>query len=316
MVIVGSGWAIRVRGPGRRTARLQARAHLFHDPLRLCLLHDEEIAAHDSGGQAIASFFVGNDPAPEDRSTLALAWAYAFATRDVERQKIDLSAPDSPEDAPAPTPGAFEKFFRKGRRKRITRRSKEKPKPQQEPPRELIDLEELRLSAVNGTFLEAKRRGKLKASRSAKVSDPRKTRPRGGSGPGPVRSGQRHYTDRDREDVAYALVEAVLGESRGVVLEDIRDQATTGADAVDRGQDIWIEIKAHGQDAADTLRLEPAEAERAAEKRGNYWLVVVWNLEKPRTPELVVIPDPLRRLDTYVGRGLKLTGVRDLAAQS
>jgi hypothetical protein len=64
------------------------------------------------------------------------------------------------------------------------------------------------------------------------------------------------------------------------------------------------------------LRLEPAEAQRAEEKRANYWLVVVWNLEKPRTPEFAVIPDPLRRLDTYLGRGLKLTGVRDLAEQS
>lgn len=315
LVIVGSGWTIRVRGSRRRTVRLQTRAHLFRDPLRLCVLHEDEMAAYDSGGQAIASFFVGDDPAPEDRSTLALAWAYAFDARGEDRQEIDLSAPDEPEDAPAPSPDAFERFSRQSRRKRITLRTKGKAPPEQAPPRELVDLDELRLSAVNATFLEGKRRGKLKASPGAKVSDPSKTRERGGTGRRP-RAGQRHYTDRDREDVAWTLVDAMLSASHGLVLEDIRDQPTTGADAVDRDQDIWVELKAHGQDAGDSLRLEPAEAQRAEEKRGNYWLVVVWNLEKPRTPELVVIPDPLRRLDTYLGRGLKLTGIRELAAHS
>jgi hypothetical protein len=87
------------------------------------------------------------------------------------------------------------------------------------------------------------------------------------------------------------------------------------ADAVDQDKDIWVELKTHGREAADTLRLEPAEAQRAEKKRGRYWLVIVWNLEKPRTPEFVVIPDPVHRLDTYLGRGLKLTGVSELAAQ-
>ena len=41
------------------------------------------------------------------------------------------------------------------------------------------------------------------------------------------------------------------------------------------------------------VSLEPAEAQRAHDERGRYWLVIVWNLEKPRTPEFVVIPDPL-----------------------
>lgn len=54
------------------------------------------------------------------------------------------------------------------------------------------------------------------------------------------------------------------------------------ADAVDQDKDIWVELKTHGREAADTLRLEPAEAQRAEKKRGRYWLVIVWNLEKPR----------------------------------
>jgi hypothetical protein len=64
------------------------------------------------------------------------------------------------------------------------------------------------------------------------------------------------------------------------------------------------------------VRLEPSQAQRAHDKRGHYWLVIVWNLEKPRLPDFVVIPDPLRRLDTYLARGLRLSGVSELAAQS
>ena len=136
--------------------------------------------------------------------------------------------------------------------------------------------------------------------------------PRNGSAPAPT--GKRSYSDKEREEVAFRIVEAVLGDTRGLKLEDTRDQPAVGADAVDRDKDIWIELKAHGQEAADTLRLEPSEALRAEEKRGKFWLVVVWNLEKPRTPNFVVIPDPLRRLDTYLANGMRLTGVADLAA--
>lgn len=42
-------------------------------------------------------------------------------------------------------------------------------------------------------------------------------------------------------------------------------------------------------------------------------LVVVWNLEEPRTSEFVVIPDPIRRLDAYLANGLRLTGIRESA---
>jgi hypothetical protein len=316
LVIAGSGWGIRVRGTRRRTVKLKARAHLFRDPLRLCLLDDEEISAPDTGGQALASFFVGDDPVPEDRSTVALAWAYAYSSRADERQDIDLAAPDSPQDAPGPPAGAFAEFTRQDRRKRISRGAKQKEQPAEPPPRKLVDLDEVRLGAVSGTFLEAKRRGTLKAARNAKLSSPKKTGGEEGSSAGGPRSARRQYTDREREDAGYAIVEAVLRSSRRLELDDIRDQPSTGADAVDRKRDIWIELKAHGQDAPDSIRLEPAEAERAEEKRGSYWLIVIWNLEKPRTPEFVVIPDPLHPLDTYLGRGLKLTGVRELAEQS
>jgi hypothetical protein len=38
---------------------------------------------------------------------------------------------------------------------------------------------------------------------------------------------------------------------------------------------------------------------------------VVWNLEK-RTPELLLVQDPLARLDTYIGSGIRLAGLDEL----
>jgi hypothetical protein len=67
-VIVGSGWGIRVRAGRRRTALLSVRAHLFREPLRLCLSHEMEIDDPATGGETIAGFVVGDDEAPEERS--------------------------------------------------------------------------------------------------------------------------------------------------------------------------------------------------------------------------------------------------------
>ena len=305
-----------MRAPGRRPARLTVRAHLFDQPLRLCVLHEDEIPKPDSGGQALASYFVGNDPTPEDRSTLALAWAYAFGKRDEDREGIELSDPDESEDAASSE--AFRRFEGRGSRRRPRRRGGTAGDKHREPApsRELNDIDGIDLGKVGGTFLEGNRRGRLKASPKTKLKAPRKRGAGERSGTRGRRAGQRNYSDRDREDLAFDVVEAVLADTHGLSLEDIRDDKSAGADAVDRAKDIWVELKAHGQDASDTLRFEPAEAKRAEAKKDRYWLVVAWNLEKPRTPEFVVIPDPLRRLDTYLGRGLSLTGVQDLAAQS
>ena len=64
------------------------------------------------------------------------------------------------------------------------------------------------------------------------------------------------------------------------------------------------------------MRLEPSEAERAKGKGDQYWLVLVWNLEKPRTPRVQIVQNPLARLDTFLGRGIKLVGLNELASDS
>lgn len=313
-VIVGAGWAIRVRAGKRRPVLLPVRAHLFQEPLRLCLSHESEIDAPDAGGEAIAGYIAGDDNAPEERSTLALAWAYSYGIRERSRNEISISTPESePEDAP-PTP-SFEEFSRKQKRARKKRHKPRTKTPPAPAPRELVNLDDLQLDQIDATFLEGKRRTQLRVPAKTKLDSGRRrdTATRTSAG---ERASHTQYTPRDREDVAFAIVEAVLAEKRGLSLEDTRDQNDAGADAVDRKQDIWVELKAHGRDLPESLRFPRSEAIRAEQKRGKYWLVVVWSLEKPRTPKFVVIPDPLRRLDTYLGRGLELTGLRDLAEKS
>lgn len=313
-VIVGGGWGIRVRAKRRRSALLNVRAHLFREPLRLCLSHESEIDDPDTGGEAIANFIVGNEEAPEERSTIALAWSYAYRIKDRTRDEISLFAPEI-EAQDAPPTKSFEEFSRRRTRTRERRKPHTKPPSPAPPPRELIDLDDLRLDLVEASFLEGRRRTRLKVAAKTKL-DTNGGSTRSSSSARSERSAHTGYTDRDREDAAFAIVDAVLSEKRGLELEDTRNQHNTGADAVDRKRDIWVELKAHGRDLPENLRFPNSEAARAEQKRGNYWLVVVWNLEKPRTPQFVVIPDPLYRLDTYLGRGLELTGLRDLAAKS
>jgi hypothetical protein len=313
-VIVGPGWGIRVRAARRRSTLLRAPAHVFRDPIRFCLSHESEIDNPDTGGEAIASLIVGAEESPEQRSTVSLAWAYSYRIRDQTQAGISLD-PSETEAQDAPPTKSFEEFSGKRNRKRGMRRPPSNSSAPSAPPRELVNLENLRLDRITATFLEGHRRTRLKVppNTNPDVSD-RTTDNRPATST--KRSSHSAYTPRDREDLAFEIVDAVLSADRGLELEDIRDQNRAGADAVDRGQDIWVELKAHGRDLPENLRFPGSEAARAEEKRGSYWLVVVWDLEQPRTPQFVVIPDPLHRLDTYVGHGLELTGLRDLAANS
>jgi hypothetical protein len=322
-VLIGSDWGIRVRADGR-SARLQVRAHLFTDPLRFCVLHEDEIAAYESGGQAIADYFgpkgvkVADDTSAEDRSTLALAWAYAYDIRGQGREQLSVSAPTPAEDTPIPT-RRLEALKRKGRLTPLKRMPRSNGTESRAEPRKLVDLTELSVDEIDATFLQGRRSTKMRFPEKTKLAGPREssqTANDSSTANGRARSGHAEYTPRDREDVAYRIAEAFLEASNDLDLEDIRDRRREGADAVDRGKDIWVELKAHGRDLPENLRFPPAEALRAEEKRGRYYLVVLWDLEKPRTPKLVVVPDPLYRLDTYFASGIQLTGLQELAKKS
>ena len=141
-VIAGPGWKVRVRAKGRRPVLLGLRAHLFRDPLRLCLAHETEVADTETGGAAIAGFVVGDEEAPEERSTLALAWAYAYSIRSSSREEISISAPAS-EAQDRPPPKSFDELMSKRAKARSRRKNRAKSSsPPPPPPRELVDLDE------------------------------------------------------------------------------------------------------------------------------------------------------------------------------
>jgi hypothetical protein len=279
-----------------------------------CALDEDEAGAHDAGGQAVASYLLGGAADSEARSVVSLSWEVAFRRRTEAPAAIELEPELAEEDDPTDD-GPRRMRRLKPRQKRIRTRPRSTHKQGSSAPderRELVSLDELDLTSVSAGFFDGKRRGTLQIPRSVKLREPRKVKPDGEAAQTSTTSVHRSYTDAAREEAGYRIMEAVLGDTEGLVLDDLRTQDGVGADAVDRERDIWLELKAHGLDPADTVQLEPSEAKRAREKRDKYWLVIAWNLEKPRTPAFVVIPDPLRRLDTYLGRGLKLTGVQEV----
>jgi hypothetical protein len=167
---------------------------------------------------------------------------------------------------------------------------------------------------VNVTIASDDRVGKFRYLEKKKLADPKKASRGANAATAGTRAGDRNYTATDREDVAFAIVQAYLAETAKLDLEDLRDQDNVGADAVDRAKDIWVELKTAGRDRDDTIKLERSEAMRAKDKGDRYWLVVVWNLEKPRTPQLLIVQNPLARLDTFLGSGIKLVGLDELAS--
>ena len=145
---------------------------------------------------------------------------------------------------------------------------------------------------MRGLLLEGDRRGttiRLSSKDKLIPSTKKSSRPMAQR---KVRAGNRDYTEEEKEDLALDLVATVLAMQKGLRLEDIRDQPNAGADAVDRQRDIWVELKAHGKDMPDVIRLEPSEFELAERKKGKYLLAIVWGLEASRKPDYVLISDP------------------------
>ena len=310
-VVLGDGWAVRVRAPRRRTLRITPRAHLFRDPLLFCAIDDDEAQHREAGGRAIASYFLGDAPNEQDRAFLTLAWESAFRRRNERDEEIGLEAPvseDGTDTAPMPSWLANRRAGKSVRRRRI------KPQPQRvkAEPRELVDLDDLDLSAIKATVVASGRTGKLRFPAPKPLALPKRTQT-SGSTAARSSAGNTLYGPVEREDTGFSVIKTYLCESYGLSLDDVRGQGDVGADAVDYDQDIWVEMKAHGRERPDVVSLQPSEARRAKEKGDRYWLAVVWNLEKPRTPELLVVQNPLARLDAYLGSGIKLAGLDDIA---
>lgn len=313
-LVVSAEWKLRVRAPGKRPERVPVRAHLFLDPNALCVVDEDQLGRRDGAGQAIAARVGGPEATEADLSTLALVWVEAY--RDESAPEFDLDPLEKPEAAP--DLADFERF-RASTRKRGSRRLKRTrtmQRPPKEEPRGLHVADELDLSQIRGLLLEGDRRGttiRLSSKDKLIPSTKKSSRPMTQR---TVRAGNRDYTEEEKEDLALDLVATVLAMQKGLRLEDIRDQPNAGADAVDRQRDIWVELKAHGRDMPDVIRLEPSEFDLAEIKKGKYLLAIVWGLEASRRPDYVLISDPLRRLDRRISGRIHLSGIADLRRKS
>jgi hypothetical protein len=238
-----------------------------------------------------------------------MAWERAFERRHEPAAGIGLAMEEGDEQGEGlelsklpVRPGRASR----GRRPRRRREGKAE-RPKTEPAaRQLLDPDEIELKQIKAAEAPSRRGGRLRMT----TRRPLKT-------PGPTRRSKRRttgrpaYDSRDREDVGYRLMERWLG-ARGINLDDTRNQPNVGADGVDRAQNLYFELKAHSGEPNDVVRLESSQAERAREKRGNYWLVIASGLEDGSQPELLFIPDPLGRLDTYLGAGIRLAGIKSV----
>jgi hypothetical protein len=311
-VVLGAGWRAKVRASKGKVLRVEIPAHFFATSGLLAALDDDEATRMDSGGRAIAQFLLDPEATDQDRAFIALAWESQSRRNDGGDVALFAEGDDDQGDtATKPLPAWARRTSTPLRRPGKTpKASKLKPDDVR---RTLVDLQALDIDSVSVSVVATDRQGKLMVEQQRTPKSPNRKR---ASAAAERRikptSAARDYNDTEREDAGYRLAEAKLLEIYGLNLDDLRDQPDVGADAFDAETDIWVELKTHAQGRPDTVRLEPSQAERAREKGERYLLVIIWGLEAPSVPEILVVHNPLRRLDAWLGRGIKLTGLAAL----
>ena len=134
--------------------------------------------------------------------------------------------------------------------------------------------------------------------------------PKAGSGGPQSRTPLRAYSDVDRENVGFELLQMVLGSGSDQIV-DLRNQRSVGADAVDELKNYY-ELKVSAGPEPDQVRLTDAEVQRAL-TTPDFFLVVVSNIEEgaDERPTVRVVIDPLRQLRSAVRGTVTLSGVRE-----
>jgi hypothetical protein len=116
------------------------------------------------------------------------------------------------------------------------------------------------------------------------------------------------YTDAEKEALGLALLRRVLaGDADEIV--DIRRQRGVGADAIDE-LDRFFELKVHGGEEPETIRLQESEIHRAM-STPTFFLAVVSHVEGVEArPKVRIIIDPVNQLRMVDNSSVSFTGVR------
>ena len=171
------------------------------------------------------------------------------------------------------------------------------------PRRELVNPSTLRLRDPEGHETErAKGRNRPRRTGGGGLVEPR------GAAPSKTGAAPPNYTNEEKERVGLELLQMVIG--RGLV--DVRGQRGVGADALDKEEERYYELKVSGGNEPDVVSLTTSEVKRAAEAKDKFVLAVVSGVEGvDARPTVRLIPDPLKELEAGTEDGkINLAGVR------
>jgi hypothetical protein len=295
---------------GRKRLTTPKRVHLDQAAGQLFFRSEHDLADRRLGGRAIAQTF------EKGRREIALAWAEAW------REAEEGEAPDEvrlAEDEAKSLPDPLGDIERHGKRatgrKILTaarrRASSKLPRTQTEPiqaRRELKSFDQATIATVeivhgDGTKPRAAPR-RIPLRHDLPIIPARPA----SAGSRPMR---KDWTDKEKEDLGFALLQGALKNLDGAELGDYRALRGVGADSIDNLR-RFFELKTAERDLPDHVRFEPSEFERAAKTQGGkYFLAIVAGLEEGWPTRIRIIANPLDALQWRRHPALTLSGIRN-----
>ena len=279
-----------------------------------------DLAHVDRGGRALSMLFT------EDGRSLAHAWRVAWDRAEEGRRpatilqlaqerkarkarEIDLSLGDRVAAFPEDTARRNRIGHRVGGENRVTPSQGESsvtetgdgagPVPSR---RELVNPATLSLRETERVPRTTTRRKPPRNASSGGLVEP------GGAAAPNTWTTPPNYTGEEKERVGLELLQIALGRD----LIDVRGQQGVGADAWDKEEGLYFELKVSGDKEPDVVSLTASEVRRAAETGDKFVLAVVSGVEgADARPTVRLVPDPLKELEAGTDDGkINLSGVR------
>ena len=171
------------------------------------------------------------------------------------------------------------------------------------PRRELVSPARLRLRDPEGRQTE-----RTKGRKPPKKTDGGGLVEPGGPAPPKTRATPPNYTSEEKERLGLELLQRVVGRD----LVDVRAKRGVGADALDKEEGRYYELKVSGGNEPDVVSLTASEVMRAAEADDKFVLAVVSGVEgADACPTVRLVLDPLKELEAGAEDGkINLAGVR------
>lgn len=143
-----------------------------------------------------------------------------------------------------------------------------------------------------------------------KVQTRLSNKPRPPSPPSPPQSpiSNTNYTTGQLESFGWDVLQHVLARADGTELSDFRKRHGVGADGAFNWSE-FVELKATGRSQQGSVRLQPSEFARAAERGNDYILALVYGTEEGLQTRVKLIFDPVRRATVRETEGVTLTGL-------